>query len=99
MSHTFGEPENLVLATSDDNAVLGNFISYTKETIRDVLIQNATSNQCFVTWGTEAVPATTSGTILPGGSHLALNNVAFTYFSIVRVGGGTDTQVHITGMG
>lgn len=95
----FRDPEHILLTTTDNTAVQKKFSRFTSDTVRDVLIQNNTSSKCYITWGTSVVTATTNHTILPGYSHLSLESVCFTYFSVIREVDGNNVVVHITGIG
>ena len=99
MARAVRDPETLVLTTTSDAAVQGNFTTFTGDDIRDVLIQNDTANKAYVIWGTEAVAATTNHTILPASGNISLEMANYTYFSVIRVPAGSDVTVHITGIG
>jgi hypothetical protein len=93
------DPEIITLTTTDDTAVQNNFSVITADTLRDVLIQNDSASKAYVIWGTSAVTATNNHAILAANGNIALENVNYTYFSVIRVTGGSNVTVHIVGIG
>ena len=90
--------EYITLETSDDSAKSGNFNNFKKDTISDIIIQNLTSYGCYFKFGIEPVTADDGCLYIPGNSDLSLDNVAFTYFSVLRET-TNNVKLRITGIG
>ena len=90
--------EHITISTSGAAAESGNFSTLTVEHVADVVIQNLSAVACYVTFGLEAVTATTNDLYLAASSSVSLNNVGFIHFSVIRAT-GVDVDIRITGLG
>lgn len=91
-------PEHITITTTTAAATAGNFSTYTTTEIRDVLIQNLSAFACYITWGTTAPTATANSALLTASGSISLENVAYTYFSVIRIA-SDDVSIRITGVG
>jgi len=99
--HSLGKAniiEHLTLTTTSAVAVSGGFSTIDVDSAKDLLIQNTTDADCYITLGLEAVVATSNHTLLPAKSHIAICGAAFSFFSVIRAT-ATNVVIRITGLG
>jgi len=90
--------ENLDMTTTTAAAVQSAFATLTLAAVRDVLIQNLSTFDCYVTFGGTAVTAVVAThTLLRASGSINLENVKFNNFSVIRI--ADNVNVRITGIG
>jgi len=89
--------ENITLTTNSSSAASVTFSTLDVDTISDVIVQNLTSEPCYLLFGVDAVTATANDVYLSGNASLSLAATAFVHFSAKRISG--NVTLRITGVG
>lgn len=89
--------EHLTITASTNNSTPGVLVKATKETIESVIVQNTSANDCYLTWGSIAVPvATSSHYLLLAGTSLEMDNMRFIHFATINKSANDNSVVVIT---